>query len=286
MKRFLKFGLPFTLLFSLGASAEPCWQQQSVLPADGNLCILIDDKVEPDQPKWFFGRAALDLSETDQADGKIKHFCVYEVKSEGGYDIRRSNDYFWLDATESEVQSRFQILPKHKNDPLSPDQSDKWVLSSGALADLFKFCSAEKPEVVDSSDISMCAKPLQNESIAFGKLSTQAKCKVFDAAVGEGVLPLRLVQAMRKDMSYATWIGVGWAVRNGQPFATHTVYGPPYSTEYCLLQAMIRGHEYCSVDKTGHYQTGNLIDYDDTADGINDAYLLNYPDQPSGKPEL
>ncbi|WP_252178462.1 hypothetical protein [Endozoicomonas sp. 4G] len=278
MKRFLKFSLPLTLLFSLGVKAEPCWQQQSTPPADGNLCILIDDEAEPGQPTWYFGRAALDLSKTNQEAGKLKHFCAYEVRTDTGYNTKRSSNYFWLDATKSELQSRFQALPQYKNNPLSPDQSDKWVLNSGSLAGLFKFCSAEKPEVVDSSDIHLCAKPLQGNGIAFGKLTTKGMCKVFDAGVGKELVPLPAVQAMRKDLPDISWVGAGWAVRNGQPFATHTVYGTPDATEYCLLQAMIRGHRYCSVNKVGHYQTGNEVDVDDTGDEVNAVYRLDYPD--------
>lgn len=286
MKKVLKSSLPFALLLSLGANADPCWQPQSVLPADGSLCIVIDSEVEPGKAQWFFGRAALDLEAPVQAADNKKNFCVYEVKLSGGNDIKRSRNYFWLDATESEVRSRFKPLPEYKNDPESPDQSKKWVFSSSALADLFKFCSGKPPKEVVASELGACAKPLPENNIAFGKFTPTGKCKVFDAGVGKQRVPLSTVQALRKDRPDATWLGVGWAVRNGQPFATHTVYGIYYSTEYCQLQAMIRGHKYCSVDKTGHYQTGNEIDYHDADKGINDVYRLNYPDKSSNKTEL
>ncbi|WP_257280999.1 MULTISPECIES: hypothetical protein [unclassified Endozoicomonas] len=286
MKRFLKFGLPFALLLSPGVNAEPCWQSQSVLPADGSLCIVIDDEVKPGKPQWYFGRAALDLTEPVQAADNKKNFCVYEVKNSDGHDIKRSRNYFWLNATEREVLSSFYKLPMHKNDPLSPDQSDKWVMNSGSLVGLFRFCSAERPKDVGFSDLDLCVKPLPNNGIAFGKFTHTTKCKVFDAGVGKELMPLSELQTLRKDRPDITWVGEGWAVRDGQPFATHTVYGIPDSTEYCLLQAMIRGHQFCSVDKTGHYQTGNEIDYGDTDGGINDAYRLNYSDKPKSKSEL
>ncbi|AMO54865.1 hypothetical protein GZ77_25140 [Endozoicomonas montiporae] len=286
MRKVLNASLPFALLFSLVANSEPCWQHRSIPPADGSLCILAENEVVSGKLQWYFGRTALDLDETDQSSGHPGHFCAYEALINGGHIVKRSADYLWLDATADDVKSRLQKIPLHENSKYSPDPSDKWVLDSASLAGLFKSCSIEKPEYVDSSEVIFCARPLPEGNIGFGKVNQVGRCKLFDAEVGEGRLQMSDLQAKRKALPDVSWVGDGWAIRNGQSFATHSVYGLGYSTEYCLLQAMIRGHKYCSVDKTGHYQTGDEIDFEDKDHGINDVFKLNNPASSSRGAEL
>ena len=135
----------------------------------------------------------------------------------------------------------------------------------------------------------MCVRSLPDKSIGIGRLTRTGKCKLFDAGIGKDQLQISMPDLQRKrkkSHGAASWLGAGWAVRDGQSFATHSAYGAEFSTEYCLLQAMIRNHKFCSVDKTGFYQTGNYVDRTDEDKGRNDLYQLYYPEKPRRKTEL
>ncbi|UYM17426.1 hypothetical protein [Endozoicomonas euniceicola] len=229
-----------------------------------------------------YGRTALDYETLDKE--QFGHFCAYEVNRA----IARATTYSWLKGSEEEIKAKLEHVPLYVNKATSVDPSKKWVFDSKDFARLFDFCwkDDEPPQLrsnrkTRSSDVRLCVKPDDKvPALNFGKFSNNdnGKCEVFDATISSKQPPMTFAEwkAKAKHSPVATYAGVGWAIRDGQSFASHTAYGPEFVPEYCVVEAFIRGHRYCSIDTKGFYQTGNEIDYNDQYRGRNRAYSLNY----------
>ena len=297
MQWFLKSGLVVLLVQAVNAFSNPapCWQSSTAkAPPDGRLCIVFNKDISPDSPnRFFYGRSALNLNSLDDKENKT-HFCAYEADR----DVHREDTYFWLQGTENQVRKALDTKALYLNDSKSPDQSKKWKLELDDFISLFKSCNADgqltsqqqegttgqQQEGINSDKIEICIKSTDDNTLDFGKISRSGKCKIFDATLSDKKRSLTLYQLNEKAKRLKTlahpWIHSGWAVREGEPFASHSPYGFAHVNDYCILQAFIRGHKYCSTDNKGRYQTGDSINYEDQDNGNNNAYQVIYVDAP------
>ncbi|MET4695079.1 hypothetical protein V5J35_000689 [Endozoicomonas sp. NE40] len=293
MQWLFKSGLFVLLVQAVNAFSAPaaCWQSSTTeAPPDGRLCVAFTHAVPDSTERVFYGRSALDLGSV--SNGSIKHFCAIEA----GGEVRREKTYFWLHGKEEKVRAAVQKEPIVINAADSPDQSEKRKLELGKFIKRFEYCDArDKPTdqqqaEMNTAETKLCIKSTDNKTLDFGTFSRSGKCKVFDATLSDKKpsLPLyELAEKARrlKELSHP-FVHAAWAGRQGEPFASHSPYGVGYDVDYCILQAFIRGHQYCSVDYKGRYQTGKYINYEDQYDGKNYAYEVLYIDlQPDSKAE-
>ncbi|MCW7551712.1 hypothetical protein NX722_03445 [Endozoicomonas gorgoniicola] len=293
MQWLLKSGLVVLLVQAVSAFSDPppCWQSSAVkAPPDGRLCIALKFNL-PDSV--FYGRSALNLAYLDGEESKM-HFCAYESDS----GVKREDTYFWLEGTENQVREVLNKKPLYINDPESPDKSKKWKFELGDFISLFQSCNAgnqltsqqhkgatgQQQEGINSAKTEICIKSTDDNTLDFGKISRTGKCKIFDATLSDKKRPFTLDELNEKakrlkNLSHP-WVYSGWAVREGEPFASHSPYGFAHVNDYCILQAFIRGHRYCSTDDQGRYQTGDSINYEDRDKGNNNAFKVLYADLP------
>ena len=293
MQWLFKSGLVVLLVQAVNAFSAPpaCWQSSTTeAPPDGRLCFAFSDPVPNTSDRVFYGRSALNLDPVSSAS--IKHFCAFEA----GGNVYRAESYFWLHGKEKEVRAAVQKIPIVINTADTPDQSEKRKLKLGNFIKLFERCDVQdKPTEQQQADMNaaktaLCIKSTDNETLDFGKFSRTGKCEVFDATLSDKKpsLPLdQLAEIARRLKEWPQlWVHSAWAKRRWEPFASHSPYGSGYKVEYCVLQAYIRGHRYCSVDDKGRYQTGEYKNDQDQYKGRNDAYeLLFRGRQPDSRAE-
>ena len=281
MQWLFKNGLVVLLVQAVNAFSAPpaCWQSSTTeAPPDGRLCIAFSDPLPTTSERVFYGRSALNLDPVSSAS--IKHFCAFEAAS----NVYRADTYYWLHGKEKKVRAAIQNKPIVINAASSPDQSEKRKLKLGNFIRLFERCDPQdKPTDqqqahIDAAKTPLCIKSTDKKTLDFGKFSRTEKCEIFDATLSDKKpsLPLDQLAEIARQLKERPqlWVHSAWAKRRGEPFASHSAYGSGYKVEYCVLQAYIRGHRYCSVDDKGRYQTGESKNDQDQYKGRNDAYKL------------